>query len=143
MTYKLNALGGVTRESDGACIPEDPDNRDWQEYAQWLALGNQPTPADLPDWRTPVMETYRQNRETYLSRLAGIAVFEGAGDGTIRQAASTFRQRLLDIPQAASVTAATSEQELKLAILALYKAAVAEAKATAAAAAAAFDKVSK
>lgn len=37
---------GVIRVSDNAFIPLDPDNRDFQEYQEWLALGNQPIPAD-------------------------------------------------------------------------------------------------
>jgi hypothetical protein len=61
----------------------------------------------------------------------------------VKQAASTFRQRLLDIPAIQSVVDATSPSGLNAAIYTLYKAAVAEAKATAPAAAAAFDKISK
>ena len=41
--YKL-AKGGVIRLSDGAFIPEDPNNRDWKEYQEWLAQGNKPQP---------------------------------------------------------------------------------------------------
>lgn len=48
MTYKLLASGGVLR-SDGACIPEDERNADWRVYQAWVAAGNTPDPADVPE----------------------------------------------------------------------------------------------
>jgi hypothetical protein len=51
--YKLYSTptGGVNvqRIADGACIPQDPANTDYQEYLEWLAEGNEPSPPDEPN----------------------------------------------------------------------------------------------
>jgi hypothetical protein len=44
--YKLSKTSGVYRVADGAYIPFDPANTDYQQYLKWLAEGNQPLPAD-------------------------------------------------------------------------------------------------
>ena len=46
----INTFGGepqcVVRTVDGAVIPFDPDNTDYQAYLKWLEEGNTPEPAN-------------------------------------------------------------------------------------------------
>ena len=52
MYKKLNFIFPATEEccvhrlKDGACIPFDPANTDYQAYLKWLEEGNTPEPAD-------------------------------------------------------------------------------------------------
>ena len=44
--YKDINIKMVKRLEDGAFIPKDPDNTDYQAYLKWLEEGNTPEPAD-------------------------------------------------------------------------------------------------
>jgi len=46
---RTNQVECVLRLSDGANIPFDPANTDYQEYLKWVAEGNTPEPADVPE----------------------------------------------------------------------------------------------
>jgi hypothetical protein len=52
MTYTLtDHPNTIIRDEDGAFIPADPANRDYQDYLAWLAAGNQPNPYGAPGQR--------------------------------------------------------------------------------------------
>ena len=47
--YKLNTtqIGNcIIRTTDGACIPFDQANTDYQEFLRWKEEGNEPLPSD-------------------------------------------------------------------------------------------------
>jgi len=46
--YQLTTSTSIKRLSDGAFIPNDPGNRDYREYLEYLEAGNTPKPAPAP-----------------------------------------------------------------------------------------------
>lgn len=45
-TYQLTHFDTVLRLADGAAIPQNPANADYQRYLAWVEAGNTPDPAD-------------------------------------------------------------------------------------------------
>lgn len=48
MSYQLTQGDMILRIADGAFIPPDPANSDFQTYLAWLDAGNIPEPAPEP-----------------------------------------------------------------------------------------------
>ena len=62
MTYTLTAHPNtIVRDEDGAFIPTDPDNVDYQDYLAWVEAGNTPNP------HVPPTPTKRQEADAWLA----------------------------------------------------------------------------
>lgn len=69
MAYKwIKEAISVKRLADGACIPNDPGNMDWQDFQKWVADGGVPLPADPPP--PPIDLSNIDNLERTLKALA-------------------------------------------------------------------------
>jgi hypothetical protein len=55
--YQLTTADTIIRLTDGATIPNDPGNRDYRDYLDWLEAGNTPEPAPAPPPPPPVLTT--------------------------------------------------------------------------------------
>lgn len=69
MLYKLTE-NGVIRLSDKACIPDDPANRDWRKYQEWLTQGNIPEPiyTSIEKVKTMKISEAKQEAKTRIER---------------------------------------------------------------------------
>jgi hypothetical protein len=72
--YQLTATESVIRTADGACIPNDPANRDRAEYDKWLADGGVPDPYVEPEPALPqsdLQSVALYNHENRIRALEG------------------------------------------------------------------------
>lgn len=68
--YKLTESGCRDVER-GLHIPDDPQNRHWKEYLEWVAAGNTPDPEDVPPPPTAEELLHQQLLQTDKEMLRG------------------------------------------------------------------------
>ena len=99
MAYKLTTSGSILRKADGAIVPIDFRNVDYQEYQRWLEAGNTPEPADAAP---PI--PLKQQAQTALN-AADIAMLRCVENSVAVPAAwATYRKALRAILNGADTT---------------------------------------
>lgn len=123
--YKLTNSTGVIRTSDNALIPADADNADWRKYQQWLAAGNTPLPADVPqvaELLTRAKDEMRALRKPILDAVNGIGWRASmTGNTAVANEALALAQTLLDITADPALNSATNYDSMRAAGVAAYK----------------------
>lgn len=114
--YKLTNTTAIIRLTDIACIPADPANTDYANYLAWLAEGNTPEPADVPEPSIPTVVSMRQARLALLqSGLLGVvnqAITAGNEADKIAWEYATEVQRSDTLVQNLASGLGLSEQDL-------------------------------
>lgn len=83
--YKLTNGTEIIRISDGAIIPPDVKNIDYQEYLSWVAAGNTPDPVPEPtlDEQAAAIEaSYKLRLDAYKELLVSIIAADGTSQSS-------------------------------------------------------------
>jgi hypothetical protein len=117
-TYALIDQPGVLR-SDGAIIPLDASNMDYQGFLQWVAAGNTPTPPPVPpppvnisagDFLNFFTPTEQQAVQTacLASPTLMLGLTMGLAQGTINLTSPVLAQWMAGLVTAGAITQARS-----------------------------------
>lgn len=75
--YKLTASAATVHDTEtGEFIPDDPANRHWRSYQEWLAAGNIPDPQFTPEEIAENERLSRQDIRLGTLRQAVIDMFD-------------------------------------------------------------------
>lgn len=112
--YKLTEKG-VQRLADGAFVPTDPRNRDWQAYEAWRAAGNEPLAADPAPYVPIEAEAFRVKK--LLRDRGSFAALDAAIPGGTDQRfywenAPTFRSNHAYVQQFGPVVGLDTQEKL-------------------------------
>lgn len=70
--YRLTDTSTIVRLADGAFIPADTGNGDYQAYLAWVAAGNVPEPVPVVDWRPTAVADLNELRAKLLGILSSM-----------------------------------------------------------------------
>lgn len=131
--YQLTDSTSIIRTTDGACIPPDPANTDYQQFLKDQAEGAVVEPYAPPAFnQAAALDRLRKVREPLLNALAGLMADAIAdADTALRDSLRTARQGLKDLPAHAPLRAATSDKDFDYIAHERYKALAAALPASA------------
>lgn len=99
--YKLTNGTSIIRLSDGACIPADDGNIDYQDYKLWEAEGNTPEPVDCATKQQKIDELNAEycvllNQLSYLYSKPDLALDDSSQISTNKAAIKTQYRSLME-----------------------------------------------
>lgn len=88
--YKLTLIGAVLRDDGVSFIL---GSRFWQEYQDWLALGNTPDPADQPPPPPPPIDygTDAATRDNVVDGVVQLRQYLGVASPTLAQSVAALK----------------------------------------------------
>jgi hypothetical protein len=95
--YKIINEAQILRVEDGALIPTDPANGDYQQYLEWLAAGGEPEPPDAPSKESRIsilQEAYERDLAKLNNAWLSALIADGVGE-VERQA--VIKQQMTDL----------------------------------------------
>lgn len=129
--YQLTNSDSILRTSDGACIPADPANTDYQQFLKDQAEGAVVEPYVLPSPKPEVLAELRTLREGIYKPLDLMQMRALSTEDTLKQEVETCKQKLRDFPATVEplLTDDMTREEMRATVKAQYKALAADTPA--------------
>lgn len=124
MHYRLTNTTSIIRVADGACIPADPDNTDYQRFLREQAEGAVVEPYVPPSAKPEVMTELKARREEIFKPLDRMQMRALSTEDQLRIDVENCKQALRDLPTLVDplLTDDMSREQMEDVALAQYKA---------------------
>lgn len=129
--YRITQSGSVIRVADGASIPADPENTDYQQFLKDRAAGAVVEPYVPPSPKPEVLAELRTLREGIYKPLDLMQMRALSTEDALKVDVEVCKQKLRDFPSTVEplLTDDMTREEMRATVKAQYKALAAETPA--------------